>query len=132
MELLFCIFISAPGVCTVWGDPHYITFDDRMYDYQGDCDYTLVKDCGNSTGLPSFHLTAENIKKKPSDKVAFTHEVHLEYNGTVFSLLQDFEVQVNGITVSTPVRHPSGVVIRNIGSQIVSILTFYKLTFKPA
>ena len=64
--------------------------------------------------------------------MSFTHEVHLEYNGTVFSLLQDFEVQVNGITVSTPVRHPSGVVIRNIGSQIVSILTFYKLTFKPA
>ena len=121
-ELIPCLlYFSAPGVCTVWGDPHYITFDGLNYDYQGDCDYTLVKDCINSTDLPSFHLTVTNIKRKPSDKVAFTQELHLEYAGFVFSLLQSSVVELDGVKVTLPLFHPSGVAVRNIGSFVVSL-----------
>ena len=107
-------------MCTAWGDPHYITFDGLKYDYQGDCDYTLVKDCINSTDLPSFHLTVENIKNKPSDKVSYTQEVALEFDGVIFSLLQESVVEVDGVRVTPPVFHPSGITIRNIGNFVVS------------
>ena len=114
---IFCL--SAPGICTVWGDPHYVTFDERKYDFQGDCDYTLVKDCQPSSNLPSFQVTADNIKLKPSDRVAYTEEINLWFNGTRFSLRQGGEIRIDSVSVMSPVIHPSGVVIRKAGSSYV-------------
>ncbi len=106
---------SAPNVCRVWGDPHYITFDNRKYDFQGDCDYTLAKDCMNSYLFP-FHVIASNIKRKPSDKVSLTHQIELEYSFSVFTLKQGGEVRINGAVVTLPIQHSSGVMIYAAGT----------------
>ena len=108
---------TGPGICTVFGDPHYITFDNHKYDFQGDCDYTLVKDCSNSTGLPSFNIYAENIKMKPSDRVSYTEEIKVEFAGTVFALRQEGELRIDGVTANPPVNHPSGVTVRKWGAS---------------
>jgi hypothetical protein len=43
-EFSFCL-IKISKVCTVFGDPHFITFDDFSYDYMGECTYVLAMDC---------------------------------------------------------------------------------------
>ncbi|XP_072164150.1 IgGFc-binding protein-like [Diadema setosum] len=108
--------IRAPGFCQVWGDPHYITFDQRKYNFQGDCDYTLVKDC---LGSSSFHLWADNEKRLPTDKVSYIRELVLEDSNNTYSLIYDFKVRVNGIDYSKNLPY--------IGDGIIIFRTFKSL-----
>eukprot|EP00057_Strongylocentrotus_purpuratus_P030111 XP_780739.3 PREDICTED: zonadhesin-like [Strongylocentrotus purpuratus] len=89
--------VRAPGFCQIWGDPHYVTFDDKKYNFQGDCDYTLVRDCQNSS---EYHLWSNNERLRPSDRVSYLREVILELKGNIYSLIKGFHVRVNGIDVS--------------------------------
>ena len=74
-----------------------MTFDDKKYNFQGDCDYTLVRECGNSS---DYHLWSNNERVRPSDRVSLLSEVVLELSGTTYALIKGFNVRVNGIDVS--------------------------------
>ncbi|XP_060543722.1 mucin-5B-like [Pantherophis guttatus] len=58
-----CTMETCLSTCAVYGDGHYITFDDKRYIFNGQCEYTLLQDyCGqNSSTQGSFRIISENI-----------------------------------------------------------------------
>lgn len=61
-ENLFIIL--EDGVCTVFGDPHYRTFDGKFYSFKGACKYQLASDCTAHTF--SIRVTNDARKTKSS------------------------------------------------------------------
>ena len=45
---LYIVSTSETAQCSATGDPHYLTFDGRRYDFMGVCEYVLSKDLSNN------------------------------------------------------------------------------------
>lgn len=68
-KLLFC----HEGVCSGWGDPHYITFDGTYYSYQGNCTYTLVEEITKK--IDNFGVYIDNYDCAARDRVSCPRDI---------------------------------------------------------
>nr|XP_046254838.1 mucin-5B-like [Scatophagus argus] len=58
-----CTDNVCDSVCGIYGDGHYITFDDKRFDFNGQCEYTLLQDyCGSNQSHGSFRIITENVQ----------------------------------------------------------------------
>ncbi|NXM03501.1 MUC2 protein, partial [Tyrannus savana] len=50
------------GTCMIYGSGHYITFDGKFYDFDGNCEYVAIQDfCGDKNSSGSFSIITENV-----------------------------------------------------------------------
>ncbi|XP_071946555.1 IgGFc-binding protein-like isoform X2 [Antedon mediterranea] len=121
--------IRGPGYCTVWGDPHYITFDKARYDFQGECEYTVVDKCDNRTDIEDFTISGINRKNQPSAGVSLMREVTLHYKQHKYNLGQDGQIAYDGVTITPPLLTSDGVYI-TISGQYTILLTNFSLVLR--
>uniref|UniRef100_A0A3P9H1N3 Fc fragment of IgG binding protein n=1 Tax=Oryzias latipes TaxID=8090 RepID=A0A3P9H1N3_ORYLA len=75
-----CQALSS-STCKATGDPHYVTFDNKRYDFQGTCVYQLAALCSKDTELTPFEVLVQN-EHRGSNVVSYTKLVQI----TVYSL----------------------------------------------
>uniref|UniRef100_T1IP83 BMP-binding endothelial regulator protein n=1 Tax=Strigamia maritima TaxID=126957 RepID=T1IP83_STRMM len=92
--------LSDEAVCTVFGDPHYRTFDGRVFNFQGTCKYVLTEDCKEK----SFSVRVRNDARS-SRSFSWTKTVFLKMNQLKVTLEQYKQVRINGKHVSLPYQH---------------------------
>ncbi|KAA0724885.1 IgGFc-binding protein [Triplophysa tibetana] len=87
--------------CTISGDPHYYTFDNQVFHFQGTCTYVLSEACGN--GLPYYRIEGKN-DHRGSTHVSWTRMVRVIVYDEEIELIKDhyYEAKVNGTLTATP------------------------------
>ncbi|XP_010081988.1 PREDICTED: mucin-2-like, partial [Pterocles gutturalis] len=57
-----CTEEACFGTCMIYGSGHYITFDGKFYDFDGNCEYAATQDfCGDGNSGGSFSIITENV-----------------------------------------------------------------------
>ncbi|CAG9819013.1 unnamed protein product, partial [Phaedon cochleariae] len=90
--------VEIEGACMVFGDPHYKTFDGRIYSFKGIGKYQLVTDCANH----SFSIRVANTISEGFS--ATTKRVAIRYLNTRLNLQQKDRMKYNGTIVSLPFK----------------------------
>ncbi|XP_056156221.1 zonadhesin, like [Lampris incognitus] len=115
---------DGTGICSVSGDPHYISFDKKTHHYMGACSYTLTKPCNQSSGLPYFTVDTQNEHRGSNKKVSYVRAVVINVYGTAIILGKGRRVQVNGTLMTPPVTLSNGVKVYLSGKFVVLETTF--------
>ena len=109
-----------PGICTVFGDPHYKTFDGRVFNFQGSCKYLLSKEC-DKQGDNSLN------GKNSSFSVRITNDAR---NSTGFSWTRTITVRLKTDKISLMQnRRDGGMRVKINGKKIGLSKAFVKIGF---
>ncbi|XP_069057211.1 IgGFc-binding protein-like [Pleurodeles waltl] len=97
------------GTCSASGDPHYMTFDDVRYDFQGTCLYLFSGLCTKSKDLIDYQVYVQN-EHRTSSAVAYTKSVEVNVYDTNINISRQYpdEVMVNGLRINLPYSSNKG------------------------
>ncbi|XP_023570329.1 zonadhesin [Octodon degus] len=112
------------ATCMVYGDPHYVTFDERHIAFTGKCTYILAQPCHNATE-PFFRVTAKN-EERGQEGVSCLSKVYVTLPETTITLLKGRGTMVGGQRVTLPAMPAKGVFVGPSG-RFVELQTVFGL-----
>uniref|UniRef100_H0XHR7 Fc fragment of IgG binding protein n=1 Tax=Otolemur garnettii TaxID=30611 RepID=H0XHR7_OTOGA len=95
------------GTCQGSGDPHYVSFDGRRFDFMGTCTYLLAGSCGQNAALSTFQVLVEN-EHRGSQTVSYTRAVRLQAHGVEVAVRRQDKGLVDGVLHYLPCSAADG------------------------
>ncbi|XP_001942569.2 BMP-binding endothelial regulator protein [Acyrthosiphon pisum] len=106
--------VPMDGVCTVFGDPHYRTYDGKFFSFQGPCKYLLSADCVGRT----FSIRVTNDARNTRNS-AWTKTISLRTGGLKVNLGENKRIKINGQRVSVPYKRSNELTISNMNDTVL-------------
>lgn len=107
------------GVCMVFGDPHYKSFDGKFFSFQGIGKYQLVSDCH----AHSFSIRVANMFKTKDKTSTSTKRVSIKYGDIRVILGQRFRTRVNGYEIQIPYKKDGRIRIEREKDKVLLTLS---------
>ncbi|CAH2247941.1 c-binding -like [Pelobates cultripes] len=112
---------SDSTTCHIYGDSHYVTFDGKLYHFQGACTYTTVESCRYSS--VNFSITTRNEHRGTLDWTGLNSvAVKIGDQNIVLGKQKNAyasHIEVNGRKITFPAHTGSGILIYNSGPYVV-------------
>nr|XP_046250588.1 mucin-5AC-like [Scatophagus argus] len=81
-----CSDHECDGTCTMYGEGHYITFDDKKFSFKGDCNYVFAQDHCEDNMNGTFRVLTQSIPCGGTESICSTNiRLYLGNNEIVLS-----------------------------------------------
>ncbi|KAL1768316.1 zonadhesin [Sigmodon hispidus] len=112
------------ATCLVYGDLHFITFDERHIGFTGTCTYILVQTCDNFTD-PYFKITA-STQERGVEGVSSLDKVFITLPETSITLIRDRQTLIEDQRVTLPAILSNGIFV-GLSGRFVELRTTFGL-----
>ncbi|KAL4222951.1 Mucin-5B [Mactra antiquata] len=103
-----CTNKKCEATCSAIGDPHYMTFDGKRYDFMGTCSYYLIYD-------PNFDIIADNVKCGHG-QASCTKSVTIHIGGHQIKMDHNHELFIDGVEVTSTPYENDGIKLYMVSS----------------
>ena len=123
--LTVCLCINSPATCYTYGDPHFVTFDGKVYDFEGKCRHRLVE---HLNGF--YSITINTAECSSNQQTSCVKSAQVVFNNLTIDLVPDHPLK-DTVLIRDPQKADSepsllpvydkysGFTFRRLSSQLV-------------